>query len=991
MRFAFVSLKSLVDFKQKHFGMRLKLYFHRFLGISKKKLIGDQIKKLRNFWCRCRSVPIVFIELSSSIQNYLVPSLLCGGYDNYLQLGASQRRGSRSMGLMISKLKNVRVAILVLAVSYILTVSVAITVAAAAPHDCLGELVLPAAVIATAAAVRIMWMFGSGLAQAATALTMLGQQTGNPVVQNAVRHERRMRYRRWIWWSRFGTLMTVVQVLGATYLTVMVVKNSAYGHKSASCYLGQEGHGADWKQILVIVLAIVAWILAIAQFCAGSDVLAWRSFYSTHDRAWRAHYHEMFDHGIREVLCCLGRGQYLSVLEEDEVDSVAGLLGDLVAYRAAGAGHLEFLAGVALLQRQAPTLPPLDQFTEAPEAQIQEAVLLHPFAEAAYTGPLLDVGRNPLLFPCAWLYRQGVLTPWSRSRRPILEGDNWWRGHAAAFLKYVNLPPDALRKGRVHQAKREATYFAVVAHHLRCIIIAVRGTETPEDLLTDGLCRECMLSEADLNGLLNSNALAESVKQHVATSFPHFGHSGIVEAARELCMQLDGILEDGDKKSSGQTFGRNDVATGSEDASYHQKTGFLDSLLGPGGECQGYSLRLVGHSLGGAIGALAGIMLYHRYPNLHVYAYGVLPCVDAIVAEACSSFVTSIIYNDEFSARLSVTSILRLREAALSALAADSSTDSAMISKFARRLLHANKYLRGKNSEVVSVQTSRSGFMNPREKNHRRRRRHFEYKIKGGIFLCAHASSCMAKMSHLSSTRPMRNGNLEIHSVECTLHASLEGGLLNDGKHCDLTADADKIKESLSFGNKTCKHESSSDEQTSALAAGAESREKVSFEESTVLIDNSDTENQGTSEEDTNHTEDCNVNDWQTPSSKDTITENAIAGNLTVQPICANSGPDMVDTEPAEVFIPGLVIHIVPETKQDIWPFCRSWKWLHGGEHCHRAILRHRESFKDIVVSPSMFLDHMPWRCHYAMQKVLETWNSKGHGNNDILDARHMV
>jgi len=32
-------------------------------------------------------------------------------------------------------------------------------------------------------------------------------------------------------------------------------------------------------------------------------------------------------------------------LEEDEVYSVAKLLGDLVAYRASGTGHLELLAG----------------------------------------------------------------------------------------------------------------------------------------------------------------------------------------------------------------------------------------------------------------------------------------------------------------------------------------------------------------------------------------------------------------------------------------------------------------------------------------------------------------------------------------------------------------------------------------------------------------------------------------------------------------------
>lgn len=35
-------------------------------------------------------------------------------------------------------------------------------------------------------------------------------------------------------------------------------------------------------------------------------------------------------------------------MEEDEVYSVARLLGDLVAYRASGTGHLELLAGLQI-------------------------------------------------------------------------------------------------------------------------------------------------------------------------------------------------------------------------------------------------------------------------------------------------------------------------------------------------------------------------------------------------------------------------------------------------------------------------------------------------------------------------------------------------------------------------------------------------------------------------------------------------------------------
>lgn len=59
----------------------------------------------------------------------------------------------------------------------------------------------------------------------------------------------------------------------------------------------------------------------------------------------------------------------------------------------------------------------------------------------------------------------------------------------------------------VHQTKREAAYFIVVLHDQKVVVITVRGTETPEDLLTDGLCRECALSMADLDGLIKKVSL----------------------------------------------------------------------------------------------------------------------------------------------------------------------------------------------------------------------------------------------------------------------------------------------------------------------------------------------------------------------------------------------------------------------------------------------------------------------------------------------------
>ena len=40
----------------------------------------------------------------------------------------------------------------------------------------------------------------------------------------------------------------------------------------------------------------------------------------------------------------------------------------------------------------------------------------------------------------------------------------------------------------------------VVLHELKTVVVAVRGTETPEDLIIDGLGRECPLAPSDLSG-----------------------------------------------------------------------------------------------------------------------------------------------------------------------------------------------------------------------------------------------------------------------------------------------------------------------------------------------------------------------------------------------------------------------------------------------------------------------------------------------------------
>ncbi|XP_007033999.2 PREDICTED: sn1-specific diacylglycerol lipase beta isoform X1 [Theobroma cacao] len=737
--------------------------------------------------------------------------------------------------------KSLRLTSIVLGACNLLVVVLGGILVAIAFPGCGHRKVLPLAMVSMLAAIKIGTMIKLGIAQEATAKTITDSPSETDVLDAVIRHDRRVKYKTWLWWSRFALVLTLLQILGAFYLLFYVARYLSQDGNSSQCFEGLAASTGAWKLKVMVVFMVTACCIAFVQCFTGSDVLRWRFFYATQDDAWKAHYQEVFDYGIREALCCLGRIEYFTVLEDDEVYSVAKLLGDLVAYRASGTGHLELLTGLALLQKHGQSHEPDECFVEAPLEHLQVAAAFHKFAEAAYTGPLLDFGRNPFVFPCAWLYRQGILTPWTRNRRPALDGDNWWRGHAAAFLKFVNLPPGVLRRGRVCQKKCEAAYFVVVLHHLRSVVIAVRGTETPEDLITDGLGRECPLSEMDLDGLINSSYIHPSVKQRVESSFPHYGHSGIVEAARDLYTQIEGYSGD-----------------------ECQTVGFLSSLLGAGCECDGYSLCIVGHSLGGAIAALLGIRLYQQFPNLHVYSYGPLPCIDSVVSDACSDFVTSIVHGNEFSARLSVGSILRLRAAAITALSENTKTNTALIFRLAHQFLYAN------NSHRIKIEAE-----NPAE----------------------------------YSSEISKESKDQVPEFSLCHETDRRQNLVDIG-------DSDFINPFVDIGDS---------DFINPFAA------------------------------DLNRSDDPISQFMETVSRS----ENGSA------------------SDPTEMFLPGRVIHIVPQKQNLNIPLWKSWT-VQENSLKYKAFLVNREDLKDIVVSPNMFFDHLPWRCDSAMRKVLEAENVIG-------------
>ncbi|XP_058567069.1 diacylglycerol lipase-beta isoform X2 [Neofelis nebulosa] len=321
---------------------------------------------------------------------------------------------------------------------------------------------------------------------------------------------------------------------------------------------------------------------------------------------------------IKLLCCCVGKDDHTRVAFSSTAELFSTYFSDTDLVPS------DIAAGLTLLHQQQDNIrnsqEPDEVISHSPgppqeadlDAELENCHHYMQFAAAAYGWPLY-IYRNPFTGLC----KIGGDCCRTRTAEYDLVGGDQLSCHFGSILQTTGLQYRDFIHISFHDKVYELPFLVALDHRKESVVVAVRGTMSLQDILTD-----LSAESEDLN-------LDCGVQDCWA-------HKGISQAARYVYQRLinDGILS--------QAFS-----------------------IAPE-----YRLVVVGHSLGAGAAALLAIMLRSSYPQLRCYAFspprGLL---SKSLYEHSKNFTVSLVLGKDIIPRLSVTNLEDLKKRILRVIA----------------------------------------------------------------------------------------------------------------------------------------------------------------------------------------------------------------------------------------------------------------------------------------------------------------------------------
>lgn len=263
-------------------------------------------------------------------------------------------------------------------------------------------------------------------------------------------------------------------------------------------------------------------------------------------------------------------------------------------------------------------------------------------------------------------------------------------------------------------------------------------------------------------------------------------------------------------------------------------------------------------------------------------------------------------HNDEFSARLSMNSVIRLRSSAVTALSKGTSPNPAKVGKLVGGIMSARTDDKNALDHCASAgalqKVSEAELSN--DQTHGRNPMH---TIRGGLFLFGQAISCLI--------------NTPKHRVSSTAAINYELG-------------------------------------RSRMTTGSDGRKSIVASHGIMDVSHC---GEGNAHIDSQFREDDLYDCGGPPHSHSNDGPGLMsASDDHIVTISSSEG------QSPEVYLPGLVVHVVP-VKKGASPLQKTFVKRQKNKS-YKAFIACRKDFMDLVVTPRMFLDHLPWR--YVLKTI---------------------